>query len=236
MPRVDRVMDLLELLRARETCAIDDLAEELGVSRRTVLRDLATLRSRGWPVRADSGPGGGVFLDRDRGLRAVHLSLDELIALWMSARLSASVTAMPWSSAARSAIDKVLASVPPDRARSLRALLRRVVVGNPASPRIRAELGAATPELLIAFERAVASDKCLAFDYVDRHGNVTRRLVEPHGLLVEVPAWYLLTRDVESGKARAFRMDRVRRARIDPRSFRPDFDGLRRQHDEQRQR
>lgn len=229
-------MDLLELLRGRDVCPIDELARELGVSRRTVLRDLATLRARGWPIRSDSGPGGGVFLERDRGVRAVHLSLDELVALWMSSRLSSSVASMPWSSAARSAVDKVLASVPPARARSLRGLLRRVVVGAPATPRIREALGVASPELLTAFERAVASDRCLAFDYVDRHGATTRRLVEPHGLLIEVPAWYLLTRDAATGLARTFRMDRVRRARVDARPFRPDFDGVRRQHDEQRER
>lgn len=234
MPRVDRVMDLLELLRGRDVCAVEALARELQVSRRTVLRDLATLRGRGWPIRSEAGPGGGVFLDRDRGVTAVHLSLDELVGLWVTARLAGSATALPWSAAARAALDKVLASVPRERARGLRQLLRRVVVGAPATERVRATLGTGSPELLVAFERAFGASRCLAFEYVDRHGRASARLVEPHGLLVEPPAWYLLTRDTSTGLARAFRMDRVRGARLSARTFTPDFEGLQAQHDAQR--
>jgi predicted DNA-binding transcriptional regulator YafY len=58
MKRVDRVMDLLELLKVSGTTTVDRLARTQSVSRRTVLRDLATLRERGWPIRSESGPGG----------------------------------------------------------------------------------------------------------------------------------------------------------------------------------
>ncbi|MEQ8983350.1 MAG: HTH domain-containing protein [Deltaproteobacteria bacterium] len=103
MIRADRVMDLLELLRARDLCSVQMLADELKTSRRTILRDLATLRARGWPIRSDTGPGGGVYLDRDRGLRAVHLGLDEIIALWLAAQLSARSGTLPWSAASSAA-------------------------------------------------------------------------------------------------------------------------------------
>ena len=103
--------------------------------------------------------------------------------------------------------------------------------------RVLETLAAPPPELLQTFESAFAQDACLAFDYTDRHGATTRRIVEPHGLLVETPAWYLLTRDAESGDARMFRMDRIRRPRVLPeRRFRPDFEGVHRQAAEQRRR
>ncbi|MEQ8276245.1 MAG: WYL domain-containing protein [Deltaproteobacteria bacterium] len=227
MIRADRVMDLLELLRARDLCSVQMLADELKTSRRTILRDLATLRARGWPIRSDTGPGGGVYLDRDRGLRAVHLGLDEIIALWLAAQLSARSGTLPWSAASRSALDKILASVPDDRARTLRRLVRRVVIGPLATPRVLADLGQPPPELLTTLERAFAEDLCLTFSYVDRHGRRTRRTVEPHGLLVEHPAWYLLTRDRKRDAPRMFRMDRVRRPKVqDDAPFTPDFEGL----------
>jgi predicted DNA-binding transcriptional regulator YafY len=230
MARVHRVFELLEFLRAHDATTVAVMARELGVSRRTVLRDLATLRERGWPIRAEAGPGGGVLLDRDRGLAAVHLSTDEIASLWLAAQLSASVSALPWSAAARSALDKAFASLPPARARMLRQLVRRVLVGRPATAPIRDGLGTAPPDLLTSFERAFARNACLAFDYVDRHGRTSARVVEPHGLLIEAPAWYVLARDTSSGAARTFRMDRIRRARVLPeRSFVPDFEGLRRQ-------
>ena len=232
MTRADRIMDLLELLRASDPRTVRSIADELGVSRRTILRDLATLRGRGWPIRADSGPGGGVYLDRARGVTAVHLSVDEIAALWLAARLSASMSSLPWNRSARSGLDKIFASMPPERQRALRQLVRRVIVGRPATARVMAALGPPPPELLTAFERAFADDLCLGFTYTDRHGKVSRRCVEPHGLLVEPPAWYLLTRDTASGAARIFRMDRMRRVRVlADRPFRPDFAGLAREHD-----
>src|SRR3954471_21355579 len=156
MARVHRVFELLEFLRAHDATTVAVMARELGVSRRTVLRDLATLRERGWPIRAEAGPGGGVLLDRDRGLAAVHLSTDEIASLWLAAQLSASVSALPWSAAARSALDKAFASLPPARARMLRQLVRRVLVGRPATAPIRDGLGTAPPDLLTSFERAFA--------------------------------------------------------------------------------
>jgi len=235
MPRVDRVFELLDYLRGHEASTVAAIASDLGVSRRTVLRDLATLRERGWPIRAEAGPGGGIVLERDRGLSAVHLSGDEIAALWLSVQLSASMSSVPWRAAARSALDKAFASLPAPRAKALRRLVRRVLVGRPASARIREELGTVSTDLLTAFERAFTLDACLAFEYTDRRGRKTRRTVEPHGLLIEVPAWYLLARDTETGAARMFRMDRIRHARVvEDRRFKPDFEGLRKQALEQR--
>lgn len=237
MTRTDRVMDLLDLLRVSDAMTVEALADELGVSRRTILRDLASLRERGWPIRADSGPGGGVYLDRDRGMRAVHLSVDEVASLWVAARLAISAGNLPWARAARSALDKVLASVPLERQRRLKQLLRRVVIGRPATARVVAELGSPPPELLTAFEQAFADDRCLGFEYTDRHGKQTRRRAEPHGLLLEMPAWYLLSRDVDSGQPRMFRMDRMRRVRVlRDQPFTLDFEGLKQLHAEQRAR
>jgi predicted DNA-binding transcriptional regulator YafY len=237
MSRADRVLDLLDFLRANDAMPVAQIASALGVSRRTVLRDLAMLRERGWPIRAEAGPGGGVLLERDRGLAAVHLAADEIASLWLASRLSGSVSQLPWSAAARSALAKVFASLPNDRGKVLRQLLRRVVVGRSATARVLEVLGAPPPELLVAFENAFSHDACLAFDYTDRRGHRSRRIVEPHGLLLEAPAWYLLARDAESRDARMFRMDRIRRPRVLPeRRFTPDFEGLRRQAHEQRRR
>ncbi len=224
-------MDLLDLLRVSEALTVEAIAERLSVSRRTVLRDVASLRNRGWPIRAEAGPGGGVYLDRDRGLRAVHLAVDEVAALWVASQLSLGMGTLPWGKAARTALDKVLASVPEDRQRQLRRLVKRVVIGRPASTNVVSTLGSPPPELLSAFEQAFADGVCLGFHYVDRNGNATVRRVEAHGLLLEPPAWYLLSRDADSNQPRMFRMDRIRRVRLlHDQPFRPDFEGLKRQY------
>src|SRR5688572_2609188 len=142
MPRAERLMELADLLRGCETATVSDLAHELGVSRRTLLRDLVALRERGMPISGEAGPGGGVRLEGDRGLAAVHLSLGEIVAIWLGARLSRAASDLPWGEAANSAMAKLLSSLPARKARALRALSRRVIAGEPASAAIRAEAGA----------------------------------------------------------------------------------------------
>jgi len=228
MGRADRLMDLLERLRGADASQVEVLAAELGVSVRTLHRDLATLRQRGIPVTGEPGPGGGVRLEGDRGVTAVHLSLAEVVTLWLSARLAQAASDLPWSGAADSALAKLLASMPKARAAQLRALCRRVLVGPPVSENLRAGAGRPPRELLRLVEEAFTAGVALAFDYTDRNGQPSSRRVETHGLLVQSPVWYLLTRDIDKGEPRVFRMDRVARPRLllDLR-FRPDHEVLR---------
>ncbi|MFO0551886.1 MAG: WYL domain-containing protein [Polyangiaceae bacterium] len=217
-------MELTELLRGRDATTVAALAAELGVNRRTLLRYLATLRERGLPITGEAGPGGGVRLESNRGLAAVHLSESEVVALWLGARLSRAASALPWGNAADSAMAKLLRELPPDKARSLRALCRRVIVGQPASPTVRASAGLPPRELLGLFEQAFSTKVGLGFDYTDRDGKRTSRRVEPHGLLAEPPVWYVLARDVDKHEPRMFRMDRIASPRLlRDIAFRPDM-------------
>ncbi|HEX7152981.1 MAG TPA: WYL domain-containing protein [Thermoanaerobaculia bacterium] len=222
--RAERVMSLLDLLRATEETNVAALAEQLGVSRRTVLRDLATLRERGVAISSDVGPGGGIRLERDRGAAQVTFADAEIVALTLVAHLARVASGLPWGGAARSGVAKLFAALPRQRARELRALTSRVVVGNAATPRVREGAQQPPAELLGLFERAFTSGTVLAFDYVDREGRASTRLVEPHGLLVEVPVWYILGIDCEKQGARMFRMDRITRPRlVTQQRFRPDL-------------
>jgi predicted DNA-binding transcriptional regulator YafY len=228
MGRADRLMDLLDHLRGAQAATVAQLAAELGVSARTLHRDLAALRDRGHPIRGDAGPGGGVRLEGDRGVTAVHLSLSEVVTVWLSARLSQAASDLPWSGAASSALAKLLASLPRPRARELRALCRRVVVGPPSSVRAESTVGRAPPELLCRFEEAFTVGIGLGFHYRDREGKESIRRVEPHGLLVQSPVWYVLARDLEKAAPRMFRMDRISRPRLlEGVRFRPDVAVLR---------
>jgi predicted DNA-binding transcriptional regulator YafY len=223
MSRGDRLLELADQLRARESTTVEALAEELGVSRRTVLRDLGALRERGMPISGETGPGGGVRLDRDRGIAAVHMAFAEIVSLWLAARLSQGASTLPWGGAASSGMAKLLASIPREKARALRALCRRVMVGPPASTQIREGAGQAPPELLAIFEEAFSAGIGLGFIYTDRERRESHRRVEPHGLLVETPVWYVIARDIDIDKPRTFRMDRIERPRLLRRvSFRPD--------------
>jgi predicted DNA-binding transcriptional regulator YafY len=230
MARAERLMALADLLRGSDAQRVCDLASQLDVSRRTLLRDLAALRDRGLPITGESGPGGGVRLEGDRGVTAVHLSVSEVVAIWLGARLSREASDLPWGLAAASAMTKLLGSLPNAKARALRSLCRRVVVGPPASAEIRANTGSAPRELLRLLEEAFSAGTGLGFQYTDRAGRESARRTEPHGLLVTSPAWYILARDVDKREPRTFRMDRIARPRLLREiGFRPDVDVIRAQ-------
>ena len=63
----------------------------------------------------------------------------------------------------------------------------------------------------------------MGFSYVDRHGAESQRRVEPHGIFIRLPFWYVLAIDVEIGAedspGRMFRMDRISNPRMLARRF-----------------
>lgn len=54
---------IVRSLRRNGTSTVAELAEEVGTSRRTLLRDIAALRDEGFVIHSESGRGGGVQLD-----------------------------------------------------------------------------------------------------------------------------------------------------------------------------
>ncbi len=205
---------LVGYLRSRASATAEQAAQHFGVSIRTLHRDLAELRERDVPIESEPGRGGGIRLDPARALVPIRLSLEEVVGLVMAVSLSRRAAKVPFGRAAQQAMDKVLASLPEARARSLKRTLQRVVVGAPASRPVVASLGDVQPAVLEAFERGFSEQRALSFAYVDRTGVSSRRRVEPHGLLLQMPAWYLLALDLEREAPRMFRLDRISRPNV----------------------
>jgi predicted DNA-binding transcriptional regulator YafY len=205
---------LVRLLRRGGQQTSEALADALGVSRRTVLRDLATLRDRGFSIRGDGGRGGGVSLDPSTVLLSTQLAADEVVALILSVELMNATPSMPFSALAESALRKIEGVLPDARVRELRRLLGRVLVGA-ATDTSRARPGSVDPGLLAAFERAFTARLILRFEYTDRNGRRSARIVEPQALFVRSPLWYVVAWDRQRDAARSFRMDRIVRPRVD---------------------
>ncbi len=213
--------ELVACLRSRRHATMSEVATELGVSVRTVRRDIAVLRRRGLDIEGERGRGGGVRFARFAPLPPLRLEEGEAVALWLSAQLAQRAAGLPFSREANGAFQKILAALPEARRPTLRRLAERILVGRPASASLRASAGDPTRALLEVFERCFREGLCLGFRYRDRHGAVSQRRVEPHGLYVEVPLWYVLAVDVDKQARRMFRMDRIAHPRALPRRFAP---------------
>jgi predicted DNA-binding transcriptional regulator YafY len=221
--RGERLDALVAHLRGRGSASMGDLAEELGVTVRTIRRDVAVLRARGLDIEGERGRGGGIRFARDAPLPPLRLEEDQAVGLWLSVQLARRVAGLPFSRAGLAGLDKVLAALPPERRRQLRFLSERIVVGGFASPALRASAREVAPTLLDAIERCFRERVCLSFSYTDRRGAVTQRRVEPHGIYVDVPVWYVLSVDLDKQAARMFRMDRIANPRPFGRRFEPSL-------------
>lgn len=217
----DRQDAIVGWMRARGSSTVEALAKRFDVSVRTIHRDLAELRARGVAVDGEPGRGGGLRVDPGRNLPPIRLALQEVIGLVIAVSLARHESTLPFGGAARSAVDKVVASLPEARARDLRRLLSRVWIGAPASSSVRASLGPIPGAVLERFEEAFHRRRQLGFRYVDRLDRESTRVVEPHGLLLQAPAWYLLAHDLDRDAPRMFRLDRVSRPQVREAEFRP---------------
>jgi predicted DNA-binding transcriptional regulator YafY len=206
MRTMERRDQLLRLLRRRADWTAAGLAAELGVSRRTVLRDLGGLREAGFDLATFSGPGGGVRLNPTSVMITSQLRASEVVALIVSVEIARAAKTVPFAAGAEHALAKIEQALPASRADELRTLRERILAGDPSED---ARPAAIDPALIEAFENAFTTTRLLAFTYRDQQGRRTKRQVEPHGLLVRPPLWYVLAWDTGKNAPRLFRADRI---------------------------
>lgn len=217
--------ELLQRLRRRTFWTVGELARELDVSRRTILRDLNDLRDRGFHLTSMTGPGGGVHLEPTSVMVTSHLDGDEVVALILSVALARANPQMPFAAGAEGALRKIEAALPSRRAAELQTFMERILIGD-QSPISANDLGTIDGDLVATFERAFTERRRLRFEYTDAHGRVSTRTVEPHGLLVRPPAWYVVAWDPTPDAARLFRADRMSHPDLDRSTFVPRPDEL----------
>jgi predicted DNA-binding transcriptional regulator YafY len=214
MKRSERLHAITEYMRRRRTpVTVADLARHFEVDARTVFRDLAALRDQQVPIVGEPGRGGGLQLHRDYQMPPLALSVDEAVSLWLSYRIAAVLGTLPVGQTLAPAVDKVLGSVPRERREAILAVIERIVIGRPAAQDLIEVAAPLDASVYRTCERAFIRAHALELDYVDRKGAPTSRVVEPHGMLVCPPLWYLLAHDRLRGEPRMFRVDRIRGAR-----------------------
>ena len=197
-----RALRLLALLQARTVWTGPELAREMGVTTRTVRRDVDRLRQMGYPVLTSAGHGGGYQLGAGRALPPLLLSSTEAAAVAVGLRLAAA---------------SGLEGLDEEALRALAALDRIL----PAS--VRAEVGAVSAamgvisrdgpgtrsEVLMALATAVRDGVRVRLDYERADGERFERRIEPYRVLSVEGRWYLFAWDLEREDWRTFRLDRM---------------------------
>jgi predicted DNA-binding transcriptional regulator YafY len=197
-----RLLQLLSLLQVRREWTGAALAERMGVTERTVRRDMDKLRSLGYPIHASPGVAGGYQLGAGAQLPPLLLDDDEALAVALGL---ITVTAGPIAGIGEASVRALakLDQVLPSRLRTKFASLRSSVstIASPAS--------AVDPQVLTAVSAAIAERRVLSFGYTAWDGAITRRLAEPYRLVTAGRRWYLVAWDQQRTDWRTFRVDRL---------------------------
>jgi predicted DNA-binding transcriptional regulator YafY len=197
-----RLLRLLSLLQARAEWSGAELAEELGVTTRTVRNDVQRLRDLGYPVQASPGVGGGYRLGAGAALPPLLLDDEEAVAVAVGLRTAAGASVTDIQETSIRALAK-LEQVLPSRLRHRVHALQAATVEIPApGPTVDAAV-------LTAVAAACRDDQRLRFDYRDHDGSASVRTVEPHRLVHDRGRWYLVAWDRDRADWRTFRADRI---------------------------
>ena len=200
-----RALRLLTLMQGRRDWSGADLAARLGVSLRTLRRDVDRLRELGYPVEARSGVDGGYRLAAGAALPPLVLDDEEAVALTVGLQAAASGAVSGMAEASVRALTKVVPVLPARLRRRVDAL-RAVTVPGPAWVDA-AE--AVDPQLLVEVAQACRQTERLALTYTPAGRPSAERLVEPHRLVPLGRRWYLVAHDTARGDWRSFRLDRM---------------------------
>jgi predicted DNA-binding transcriptional regulator YafY len=211
--QLQRLKRLEGILRSGQLQTAHEYAQELGVSLRTINRDLALLRDEGLVVEGERGRGGGIRLSASAG-RAFTLSQDEAIDLLLSLAIAEKTGSPLLLKRLRSIRHKATLAFPPAHADRIRLLRQRILIGSPASEQLVADYSLINAENAEHVSRAFFEMRRLRIIYRDTMRRITMREIEPQFLHLNLPAWYLLAWDHLRGDVRCFRLDRIRSAEV----------------------
>ncbi|GHI07023.1 helix-turn-helix transcriptional regulator [Streptomyces cellostaticus] len=199
-----RLLQLLSLLQTPREWPGGELADRLGVSRRTVRRDIDRLRELGYPVQASKGSDGGYRLVAGKAMPPLVLDDEEAVAIAVGLRAGAGHAVEGVDEASVRALAK-LEQVLPARLRHRVSTLQAAT-----TPLTSGDGASIAPETLTVMASTVAGQERLRFAYRDREGGESRRLTEPYRLVSTGRRWYLVAYDLGREDWRTFRVDRVR--------------------------
>lgn len=204
MNRVDRLVAIALRLQSRRVVRAEDLATHFEISVRTIYRDLAALGEAGVPIAGEAGV--GYSLMKGYHLPPVMFTAEEASALSMGAKLVDHLTDASLRKQMETALLKIRSVLPRDRQDYLDRLERSTAVlgrGTNSIPRL-------SSETLTPIQRALAERRVLALDYLGgQRREVTKRAVEPLGLIYYSDNWHLIAHCRLRRDVRDFRTDRI---------------------------
>ncbi|OOC52343.1 helix-turn-helix transcriptional regulator [Paenibacillus ihbetae] len=207
MDKVERLISIIMILLKKEIVSASEFAQLFNVSKRTILRDMETLSLSNIPIYAVNGVHGGYGI------------LDEYKVdkrLLSSSDLENILTAL-------SGLEKILIS------EEVEMTIKKIeAMVSPWSLKHSVRLSfydwegrSEILEILRSCQEAILKRRLVSFDYTDKHGNVTKRTIEPYQLHFSETSWYLNGFCLQRMGYRAFKLSRIDHLNMKGQTFSP---------------
>ncbi|KAI7260397.1 hypothetical protein KC345_g10081 [Hortaea werneckii] len=213
MPKSKRLMELMMAVNRKRRFKVQELADEFGVSTRTILRDLQELSELGVPLYSEVGPHGGYQVLRERVLPPIAFTEVEAVAVFFAAHALRHYSSLPFEAESVSALRKFYLHMPGDVRDRIDSMKDRLDFIAPTRWR-------EAPCLGIMLEAAVGQ-KVLAVEYESEEKGVSSRQIQPVFVYANQGFWYCTAYCFLRQGYRLFRCDRIRSAVYDTSGLEP---------------
>ncbi|MNW24060.1 HTH domain protein [compost metagenome] len=217
MEKVERLISIIMILLRKDTVSTKEFAQLFNVSKRTILRDMETLSFSNIPIYSIHGIHGGYGIMDEYKVDKRLLNSSDLENILI----------------ALSGLEQILIS------EEVEVTIKKIeAMVSPLSPKGSIQLSfydwQGRSELLHTLkicQESIAQRRLVSFDYIDRNGTATNRIVEPYQLHFSESSWYLKGFCLSRQKYRTFKLSRINQFMMNESTFNPRDYGLEQQHE-----
>ncbi|MCH6255370.1 WYL domain-containing protein [Puniceicoccaceae bacterium K14] len=207
--RLQRLDFLKARLNSGDPTTINDLANELDVSVRTINRDINVLRDQGEPIETERGKGGGIRLPVCWGVGRASFSYAEAVDLLITLAIAEQMRSSLFMANLKGIRNKLLSSLSPILKNKVKNLKQRILITQSASIYVLSEFPGLQKKIVEPLHQAFLMQSRISIRYGAKNENVTTRTIQPHYFLLSYPVWYILAWDELRNDIRTFRCDRI---------------------------
>lgn len=212
MSKSKRLLELMMTVNRKRRFKVQELADEFGVSARTILRDLQELSEIGVPLYSEVGPHGGYQVLNERILPPIAFTEEEAVAIFFACHALRHYAFLPFETESSSALSKFYNYMSGDVKDRIDQMKNRVDFITPTRQ-------SAFPYLSILLNAAI-EQKVVRIEYESREGTSGRR-IQPVGIYASNGIWYCPAYCFLRGEFRLFRCDRMHSADNDDSDTKP---------------
>lgn len=211
--KVDRLVSIIMILLEKKRIGAQELADMFEVSPRTIYRDIDAINMAGIPVRSMPGVGGGFEIMQEYKIDKKIFSKSDLSAILMGL---SGLSSMIRGDELVNALAKVKSFIPVDVAKDIELKTNQIYID--LSPWMN---NTDIQPQLESIKMALQESRLLSFEYADRYGNRTSRIVEPYQLVLKSNRWYFQGYCYKRNDFRLFKLSRISNLHVQEQFFMP---------------